>query len=122
MNYEVRRFDLLSIFKISFLIYLIIGFLIGLFYALILTQIMAVFSSFMDDQALSAVGKLTGASIFLVAIFLAIFMAVFWSILTVIGAAIYNLLAGSFGGIKVELTEAQGFKYVPPAPPPAPTG
>lgn len=124
MNYEIRRLDLMSVLKVSFLIYLVIGFLIGMFYALIITQMLALFSSFMGDQAITALGKIGGASIFIIAIVMAVFMAVLWSILTVIAAALYNLLAGSFGGIKVELAEAQGFKYIPPAasPPLSPSG
>jgi hypothetical protein len=124
MQYEIKRLDLLSVFKISFLIYLVIGFLIGIFYSLILTQMMAMFSSFMDDQAFQGIAKLTGPGLIFLALFLAIFIAVMWSILTVIAAAIYNLLSGAVGGIKVELQTPPAPIYqqmtAPPPTPPAP--
>ncbi len=121
MQYEIKRLDLLSVLKVSFLINLVLGFLIGIFYALILTQMMAVFSSFMDDQALSGIAKLTGPGLIFMALFLAVFFAIFWSIMLVIAAAIYNLLSGAVGGIKVELqTPPAPYYQQMTSPPPAP--
>ena len=121
MQYEIKRLDLLSVFKISFLIYLVLGFVIGIFYALILTQMLAVFSSFMNDQAFQGIAKLTGPGLIFMALVLAVFMAVLWSILTVIAAAIYNLLSGAVGGIKVELQTPPAPYYQQMASPPSPS-
>ncbi len=105
MTYEIKRFDLVSVFKVSFLIYLVIGLLIGLFYSLIIGAVFQAFAPLMEDRALLDMGKIAGGSLFVLALFVAVFMAVVWSVLTVIAVALYNVLAGNFGGIKMDIGE-----------------
>jgi hypothetical protein len=124
MNYEIRRFDLLSVFKVCFLIYLIVGLVIGLFYSLILMKIMGALSPMIEDEMMRDLGKVGGAGIFMLAVFMAVVVAVVWSILTVIAAALYNVLAGSLGGIRMELASPELTalqRGAPPVPPPPTT-
>ena len=124
MTYEVKRFDLLSVFKVSFLIYLAVGFLIGIFYALIIVKMMTAFSPLLESEMFEGFGQIGMMGAMMMALFMAIFMAVIWSIITVIAAGIYNVLCSFVGGVKLEL-DAVSVGYpqagVPPVqPPPAP--
>ncbi len=121
MQYEIRRFDLLSVFKVCFLIYLIVGLVIGLFYSMILMKIMGALSPMIEDEMLKDLGSVGGAALFFMAIFMAVVVSVIWSILTVIAAALYNVLAGSLGGIRMELASPEApflQQGAPPNPPP----
>jgi hypothetical protein len=124
MTYEVKRFDLLSVFKVSFLIYLAVGFLIGIFYALIVMKMMAAFSPLLENEMFEGFGQIGMMGAMMMALFMAIFMAVIWSILTVIATGIYNVFCGFVGGVKLELDAVPvGYPQpgVPPVqPPPAP--
>lgn len=124
MKYEIRRFDLLSVFKVCFLIYLIVGLVIGLFYSMILMTILGALSPMVQDEMLQDIGKVGSVGLILLAFFIAVVVSVVWSILTVIAAAVYNVLAGSLGGIRLEL-ESPELTIVPregsPNPPPGTT-
>lgn len=117
MTYEIKRFDLLSVFKVSFLIYLVLGFLLGLFYGLILMKMIASFSPFMENQMFEGMINISAAGMFFMVVFMAVLMAVIWAVLTVIAAALYNVLTGALGGIKVELAQppAGYYSQTPPA-------
>ncbi|MFH1861181.1 MAG: DUF3566 domain-containing protein [bacterium] len=119
MMYEIKRLDLLSVFKVSLLVYLIIGFLLGILYALLLVGMMSALSPLVDDTVLRELGSLGAMGAMMLALFMSVIFAVLWSVLTVIAAGIYNVISGWLGGIKLEL-EAPPMPYIPPMNPPSP--
>lgn len=123
MTYEVKRFDLLTVFKVSFLIYLTVGFLLGILYGLILMKMISAFGPLLESPVFEGFGQIGVMAAFTLALFIAVFMAVIWSVITVIAAGIYNLLAGWVGGLRLELAQPQAPYYIqsttaPPTGPP----
>ncbi len=121
MLYEVKRFDLLTVFKVSFLVYLAVGFLLGILYGLIIVQILSTLGPMMDNAMFDDFSGMGFTAALTMALFMAIFMAVIWSIVTVIAAGIYNLVAGWVGGVQVELGGLTPPAAIPVTPPPSPS-
>jgi len=110
MKYEIKKIDLWSAIKISFIAHacigLVIGVLIGLFIALISGFIgsMMPAEAEMDFPAM-ALSPVAG---FAIGIIYAVFLSVFNGIIiTGIAVLLYNLLAGWLGGIKLEIESGQ---------------
>ncbi len=104
MKYELKRIDLWSAIKISFVVHAIIGLLVGLLIGLAFSLFFAfvgqLASSNDIDASLTAFGPLGG---FLVGIFYAVFIAVVNGvIITGLVAILYNIVAGWVGGLKFE--------------------
>jgi hypothetical protein len=111
MNLELKRIDIWSCIKISFILYGIFGLAIGIFYAILLTFLGGVLSSFGGKDFGSFGGLFTGFLGIFVAFFLAIFYAVIGTIFTALFAWLYNVFAKIAGGIKLELEgEKTGLK------------
>jgi uncharacterized protein YacL len=102
MNLELKRIDIWSCIKISFILYGIFGLAIGIFYAILLTFLGGVLSSFGGKDFGSFGGLFTGFLGVFVAFFLAIFYAVIGTIFTALFAWLYNVFAKIAGGIKFE--------------------
>lgn len=100
MEYEIKRFNIWSMVKIVFIIFLIIGFLISLFYVVILILIQS-FAGSLElggfENELMAISCVAG--IFIV-LFFTIFYAVFVSVFCAFFLGLYNIIAGWLGGIK----------------------
>lgn len=116
MTYELKRLDLLSVFKISFFVYLVIGFLLGILYSLVLLKLIAAFGTMFEGEMFREVGQIGFIGALALSLFMAFLMAVIWSIITVIAAGIYNLFSGMIGGMRLELGEMASL-YAPPEPP-----
>jgi hypothetical protein len=103
MVYEIRRINIWSVMKIAFVIFAILGLIIGIFYFiffLFMGQVMEMATPGEFGGMTGAFGGLLG---FFGIFFLAIFYAVFGSLMTALFAGIYNLMARGFGGIEVHL-------------------
>jgi len=100
---EISRFDLVSLFKVAFLLYATLGLVAGLFYGLV---IMAVgqLGSFLGDEDLPGLGYLTGSVGVLAIPALALMYGVLGSIVVMIGGALYNLAARLVGGVKMDVS------------------
>lgn len=102
----IRRFGVLSVGKQLGLTYALIGLIIGAVIALLSLFGAALGSAFGDE---SGGGAVFGAFFGVGAIILApIFYGLIGFLGGLIGAGIYNLVAGATGGIEVELTTAAG--------------
>lgn len=126
MDYEIKRFDLGSVFKITFLVSLVVGLVLGIFFSMFIVRLITAMAPVIQDEVPMDLGKVAGAGMIFLIGFIAVGLAVQWSIMAVIAAAVYNVLAGSVGGLKVELGEAVP-KYLartapvtPPQPPAVP--
>jgi hypothetical protein len=107
MKYELKRLGIWSVMKISFLLGLALGFILGLFYAMILLPLVLLplgnQGTFGDSSDMPlAVG---GVLMLLMPIVMSIFLAIAYGIGGAIGAALYNLFSRWFGGAEVELRE-----------------
>jgi hypothetical protein len=116
MNYEIKRFAIWPVAKISFVVGAILGFLIGGFFWMVTGIVSQIpFEEFGSDatglESLGAMG-----------IVLPFFMAVFYGVLMMVGNVIftglYNILAGFVGGLEVELAQPGAPAYPQPAPGP----
>ena len=96
--YKIKSFDLSSVLLYSFLMYLILGFIIFIPIGLIFS-IVSNFIPNAGDFDSSIFPFLGGIFIILIPIF----YAVAGSIMNAIIVLIYNLLSKKFGGIKLEI-------------------
>jgi hypothetical protein len=102
MTYEIKRIEVWSVVKISFILYGILGLIFGLFYAVILTMLGGILSQ-MGGEFGQISGFFTGAAGLLMAFFMALFYAVAGAIFSAIFVWIYNVLAKLAGGIRFNL-------------------
>lgn len=125
MVYEIKRLNVWSVAKVSFVLGAVFGFLAGLLlwmFADMLSQLPL--SGLGDVEGGDGLGRLSAMLPFV----LAVFYAVVAMIVNGIVAGVYNLLAGLVGGIELTLAPPQP-AYAPPAmpqppavPPAAPPG
>lgn len=115
MIYQVRKIDVWSVMKVAFVIFGILGVIVGFFYAIFFAfmgQMMA------DFGAAGDFGRMTGLFSGLMGIFMAFFLAIFYavigSLMTALFVGIYNLLARGIGGIELHLEPRE----TPPSPSP----
>jgi uncharacterized protein YacL len=121
MNLELKKIDIWSCVKITFILYGIFGLIIGIFYAILLTFVGGILSSFGGKEFGSFSGLFSGFVGVFTAFFLALFYAVVGSIFTAFFVWLYNIFAKAVGGIrfnfegeKLELKEEsspKSFKY-----------
>jgi len=115
MKYQLKRIDVWSAVKITFVIAGAVGFVVGALYAVLLTVLasfvgMMGISEEMPDPAGLFVSA-TGFIAVVIWIVLTILYAVLGAVVVALSAWLYNLVAGAIGGVSVTL-EAQ-----PDAPP-----
>ena len=109
MNWEIKRIDLWSAIKISFVANAVLGFVLGLLIGLLsaaLTEFLAPFMA-MSGQEIEGLSSASSAGmIIFMPFFMAFFMAVAYGVIvTGIIVGIYNLVAKFAGGIKVNLEQ-----------------
>lgn len=92
----VRRVSPLSLAKVAGVLYAILGLVIGGIFSLI----SLVASSMIQDQDAGPLGAIFGVGAIII---LPIFYGVLGFIMSLIMAALYNLVAGMVGGIEVDL-------------------
>jgi len=102
MDYELKHIDAWSIAKTVFVIFLILGFLFGLFYILLLAGLSNIAGNFGGEFG-SDIPHVGGPLLLLLSIFIAVFVAVLYAVVGAIFAVLYNIFMGWIGGIKVEL-------------------
>jgi len=116
MRYELKNIGIWPLFKISFFFNLIVGFLIGLFYALLLSFIVSVGGvlPMFPQNEFSELKMSLGMLFIFIPIISAIFGAIFHTLILAVLALIYNLIAKLVGGLEF------GFNRIEEPPPPAP--
>ncbi len=105
MEYEIKHLDVWSVAKVVFIIFLIIGFFISIFYVLLLASF-AGMGGFGGEFG-STFPHLTGGFALLMALFMSVVIAVLYAVIASLFAVLYNIFVGWMGGIKMEL-ESEG--------------
>ncbi|MDD4858085.1 MAG: DUF3566 domain-containing protein [Candidatus Krumholzibacteria bacterium] len=100
--YVLKKIPLWPVIRIAFLIFIIIGIVIGIFYAALLSTWGALMSSFAGSSIGGEFGVLRNLGFVLIPV-IAIMYAVFGTIVVAIWALIYNFIASVAGGIEFVL-------------------
>jgi hypothetical protein len=103
MVYELKRIHILPVIKITFIFSILIGVIMGIFYAFTITFIGSILQKMPDAESSMNFEFLGGFSVFFLIVFFAGSFAIFQTIIIAIILAIYNTLAGWVGGYKIEL-------------------
>jgi hypothetical protein len=112
---EIRRIDIFSAAKVIGLLYTAIGLLVGLIFACISAIQLAGLAVFLGDLEQQAEGfgfGLGGGFVVFILLglcFFPIFYGVMGAIAGAIGAILYNLIAGRFGGLIIETRDAKSY-------------
>ena len=113
-TYVLRKIPLWPVIRMCFVIFIVIGILIGVFYALLLSSWGFLASSFGDSSLGNPFGILRNLGFILIPV-IAILYAIFGTIVVAIWVLIYNLIASVVGGIELMLDTSE--KVVQPAQP-----
>jgi hypothetical protein len=108
---RIKRVDVVSLFKVAFVLYAILGLIAGVFYGIVFA-ILGQFGGLLEEAGIPGLGFLTGAIGILAAPVLAVLYGFFGSVVVAIGAVFYNLAARWVGGIALDLDTGEG----PPPP------
>ncbi len=127
MKLELKRISLWTTIKISFVVNLVLGFVLGCFYAFLLVAISSMPSAAFRDSELEQFSGMFGAVALFVPFFFAFMMAIVNTILAFIMVVVYNFSARMMGGLELEFAKVDEpvptlapIVTVPPAAPPAP--
>jgi hypothetical protein len=99
----------------AFVVFIIIGIVIGVFYAIMLSMWGALMSSFTDAGFGEQFGMLRGLGFVLIPV-IAILYAVFGTIVVAIWTVVYNLIAAVVGGVELVLEESGARSVAAPQP------
>ena len=121
MTFELKKIDVLSAIKVSFLINAVIGLLVGIFIGSFVALIMSFANQFMPyDQMGGTVTAFPGAIGAFGGILMGLLYAVLISvvngvIVTGVIALLYNLIASWVGGVRVKFNELPDLSVKPTA-------
>ena len=115
-TYVLRKVPYWPVIRMTFLVFILIGIVIGVFYAVLLSTWGVFMSSFAGSSFGSEFGILRNLGFVLIPI-VAILYSIFGTIAVAVCALIYNLIASVVGGIELVL-EPAGRRSVAVPPPP----
>jgi hypothetical protein len=115
-TYVLKKVPLWPVIRIAFLVFIIIGIVIGVFYAVLLSTWGAFMSSFAGSPLGGEFGVLRHLGFILIPV-IAILYAIFGTIMVAIWALIYNLIASAVGGVELVLESAPRQPAAAPQPP-----
>jgi hypothetical protein len=98
---ELKQVEIGSLFKVAFVLYLVLGLVAGLFFGMALAM-MGSFASFLGDEHIPGLGMMTGAVGFVVIPVMAVCYGVVGSLVVSIVGLLYNFAASKMGGVKIE--------------------
>ncbi len=104
-TYVLKKVPLWPVLKVAFILFLILGIIIGVFYALLISSFGFLASALSDPSLGGEFGFMRGLGFVLIPV-IAIFYAIFATIVVAIWVLIYNLLASIVGGVELVLEPA----------------
>jgi hypothetical protein len=102
--FEMKRISIWSVIRVVFIIFLVMGIIVGLLYGITLSSFGFLLSA-LGEYPLDAGFPLLRNLGFVMIPIIAIFYAVFGTIAAIIWTLIYNVVASIVGGIELELEE-----------------
>jgi hypothetical protein len=105
MIFELKRIDVWSVVKITFIIFLIVGFLFSLISFALMNTFSGIFEQLGSEMAAPPSGTVAGFAGLFASVFFALFYAAIMSVMVAIALAVYNLIATSLGGFKFYFVE-----------------
>jgi hypothetical protein len=115
MKYEVRAISIWTVFKVSFVLHTVFGFLMGVFYAISFIPMMQMMSKFGRFPGAFPVEDMpVGILMILFPIMFAIGGAFFGTLSSLILALLYNLVARLMGGLQLTLNPVEEATPAPP--------
>lgn len=120
-TYLLKKIPLWPAIKMAFLVFIILGIVIGIFYAVLLSTWGALMSSFADSGFGGQFGMLRSLGFVLIPV-IAIMYAIFGTIVIAIWVLIYNLIASVIGGVEFVLETAERRPVAAPQAPGAGEG
>ena len=114
MTLEIKRLDVWSCVKVGFILFGILGLIIGILYALMIGFITSLMGPLGGTDIEPLAGLFSGALGIFMAFFMAIFYAVMGAVATAITVWLYNISARWVGGIIVNLDGEKPLKFIPP--------
>lgn len=125
MKLELKRISLWATIKISFLINLVFGFVVGCFYALLLLMISSMPSAAFRDSEFDQLSSMFGVLAIFVPFFVAFFAAIINTIFAFILVVVYNFSARTMGGLELDfasiIESTASLAPIAPVPAPIPT-
>ncbi len=101
MKMELKRLGLLSVIKICFVLFFILGIFIGLLWAFILLIFGNLFAAALPVD--TEIGKIGLIGIVVFPIFSGLFYGFIGSFFGLVAAVFYNIAAGILGGVEIEI-------------------
>lgn len=98
LNARLKRIDVGSLFKMAFVLYGVLGLIVGMFYAFIFA-VMGSVGSFLEEEGIPHLGFLGGVLGIIAIPVLAVLYGVIGGVVAAICGALYNLVARWMGGI-----------------------
>ena len=115
VKYRIERIPVWPVTRAAFLILLVVGIIIGLFYGVLISGLGFVMGALGESgwgEGVPSIGSLG----FLMMPFIAVFYAVTATIGVLIWVLIYNLVAHVVGGVELELSSGEGPEPISPLP------
>jgi len=105
LEYEIKRIPLGPVIKVMFFVFLVTGFVLGIFYGMMLINLISMMSQTLSlsSEVIKEFSNLGTAGIIMMGIIFSLFTSVILTALCAIAAASYNVFAGWLGGIKLNL-------------------
>ena len=104
--YELKKVDVWSVVKVTFILSFFLGLVVGVFYFILLLFI-SQFTSALGGGVEAEIMRFGGFIGFFVVFFIAIFISVFYTIISAILASLYNVISNWTGGVRINLVAEQ---------------
>jgi hypothetical protein len=105
MKLELKRIGVWSVIKISFILNLMLGFVIGIFYAFLFIFMASLPMTLSNEESAGVFSAFAGVAAILLPFICAIGCAVFNTLFAAICGLVYNLLVRATGGIELEFSQ-----------------
>ena len=113
MLYEIKRIPPGPVLKVAFFVFLIVGFIIGLFYGLLIMSFLSSMSGMlgMGDQFTSEFSAFGLFGLIIMGVVMSIFSSIIMTIITGLSVVCYNMIASWLGGLEIDLQKNRLYLY-----------
>lgn len=107
MLYEVKRIPPGPVIKVVFFVFLVVGFIVGMFYGLLIMNLFSTMVDVLDiqDEILREYSGFGLFGLIIMGLISALFTSVIMTAMVGLSVVCYNVFAGMLGGVKLELGE-----------------